>query len=89
MNISDITIPNQVQEVSNLGPKYCIPVEKQNLPIHHIIANIEAGIDKFDNDTQTEIRNSLNNSKKRDTKLNKEKITIKSQDQENKIIPQK
>lgn len=61
-NMSNLNIPQHIQDVLSLGPKFSIEYKnKKDIPTNDIIANIEAGINSLNEPQKNEIRSKLCN----------------------------
>lgn len=75
-NISNTVIPHEVKEILCLGPNFSLNINKNQLPIPTLIANIETAIENKPNNQKNEIRSKINNIiynfKNKPSKVNKE-----------------
>jgi hypothetical protein len=62
VNLTDLEVPHNVQRILKLGPKFNMPSDKEKIPYHNIIADVESGISFIeDEDKKTQIRNGVSN----------------------------
>lgn len=61
-NLTDITIPKDVNYVLSLGPKFALPTTNKNIPIPDIITGVETAITMKNEEIKDEIRNKICNT---------------------------
>jgi hypothetical protein len=61
VNLTNISVPDEVQEVLKLGEKYSIPIPNQKIPMEDLISSIESSIYSLDDPIKIEIRNKVTN----------------------------
>lgn len=79
-NLTKTPIPNNVETVLALGPKFAIPIDKktEKTYISEIIASVECSIEKKNEDEKYDIRNKICNTiKNYKQKANKETVKHK------------
>jgi hypothetical protein len=61
VNLTETTIPEDVQQVLKLGDKFSVPILNKKIPVEDIISSVESTIYRFDDEVKIEIRNKFTN----------------------------